>query len=524
LELSILHIFVDHGTYQGILRFCYKKEYHNLCIALTTYKINTQVKEVIEIFKNNLLSDPTNPNLVNIIPTKLILKEMFQLIACEKIVDDLSKLQIVNDQVPVNFGDLTCIITPAQVKRVFNFFTAFVTNFAMLDAVYNIYINMLKIENPVETVIPLEIVPSLQLDLPAIENKIETDTTLLEQILNSYTINNILKSFIIHHIFSHLQYISNNISYSKGDVNIISINNLFFNFNTDYIISIFNSSLIDNDLENIISFNNKKIVENILIIFGKEAQDLDDNLNMYLLLFIFYIYQYRYLILKYPDFDLDIYFKKETQVNGINFFLKHFSPDKIITIQITDIENDSIIDTISEKYKHLIPVSEGSFLALAAKDLKENIKQIPKFNIANKKLLNISTLINTENQIRNLKSNLVNTENYTNRSGLLNFKPKIITITYNHFKNYLNDQQSVITVNNIPKSVINLFDYFNRNMSKIFTDDTIISTLEYYKILYNNLPAPKSYSHYTYLFLIYNLIIPYYYDHFKVEIFEDVFL
>lgn len=515
MELSILHIFIDHGTYHGILRFCYKKEYHNLCIALATYKINTQVKEVIEIFKNNLLSDPTNPNLVNIIPTKLILKEIYQLTDCEKILEGLVS---TGDSGQVNFGDLTCKITKDQVKRVYNFFSSFITNFSMLDAVYNIYINMLKVAPEVvlpEPVVveippPLEIIISSPPDLAA--------TTLLEEILNSYTINNILKSFVIHHIFNHLQYISNNISYTTDT---ITINNLYNNFNNDYTISIYNT-ILDTELDNIVSFNQKKIVENILIIFNLSARDHVDNLNMYLLLFILYIYQYRHIVSKYPDYDIDNLFKKELQVLGLNNVLK---PISVIIDDVLEDKDEILIDEISNKYKHLIPVSESSFLALAAKEYKENnLKQIKDFNISNKKLLNISKLIHIEDKIKYLKSDLVNTNDYTDRSGLLNFKPKIITITYDHFKNYLSNQQTVTTVKNIPKSVINLFDFFNRNMSKIFTDTTLISTLEYYKILYNNLPTPKAYSHYTYLFIIYNLIIPYYYDHHKIEIFEDVFL
>jgi len=42
VELSILHIFVDHTNYKGILRFSITREFHNLCIDMRMYQITMQ--------------------------------------------------------------------------------------------------------------------------------------------------------------------------------------------------------------------------------------------------------------------------------------------------------------------------------------------------------------------------------------------------------------------------------------------------------------------------------------------------
>lgn len=548
MQLSILHIFVSTSTTSGIIKFYIQKEYHNLCICLETYKINTQVKETVEVFKNNLLSDPNNPNLVNIIPTKLVLKEAFQLTDCERIVENLSIAAQGNTQeFKVDFGkNLSCVITKDQVKRVYNFFSSFINNFAMIDSIYTIYINMLKLKDgdvpQVEEKQPdLAATKPLEIEYPKPIQEISTvvkDQTLIETILNTYTINNIIKSFIIHHIFNHLRFNSDNI---KIDIesNSITINNLFSSFdtlNSDYILSVLNTIVVK-DIENIISFNQKKILETIIMIFGKERRDSEDNLNLYLLFFIFYIYQYRFIVLKYPDFDMSNYFKIETQQSGINYFIKNLAPSKIITVSVVETDfneinpvSDALVKEISDKFKHLIPISEESFLDLAVKEYniqKDNISQIKDFNISNKKLLNIQSIINNNKAISKViqqKSQTIITESYQDRTGLLNYEDKIITKTYLHFKEYISNPKNIVSAKEIPKSVISLFDFFFRNISKLFPDKTITDTYTYYKILHSNLPTPKAYSHQTYLYLIFNLIIPYYYDEYKVSEFTDIFI
>ena len=547
MELSILHIYIESGTYCGVLKFSIQREFHNLCIKLEAFKINTNARETIDIFKHNLTSDPNNPNIINIIPTKMVLKETYQLAECEKLLDYLSNIPKLfgnTQDVRIEFSkNLTCNVSMTQVKRIYNFFKSFVTNFAMIDSIYLIYINILKInsggdlkEQPKASLPDLAPKQELKLETPIIETNIQIQKQLIETILNNYTINSTLLSFIVNHIFNHLQYITNNIKIDKinNTINISDLFNSIYLTNIEYTIDCFNT-ILDNKYDEIITFNQKKVLELIISIFDKETLSKEDNLNLIILFFIFYIYQYRFIVLKYPEYEIDNYFKIETQQSGINYFIKNLSPSKILNIIVSSqddntIQDESLIQEISDKYKHLIPISQEDFLELALKDYNSqlnNISQIQNFSVTQKKIIDISKLISIEKLLdKNLKnpSSLVNTSIYSDRSGLLNYTPDIITQVYKYFKDYLSNPESVTSVTNIPKAVISLFDFFSRNMQSLFKDKSITSTFEYYKILYINLPAPKSYSHYTYLYIIFNLIIPYYYDTYQVSEFTDIFI
>jgi len=551
LELSILHVYIEHKTYHGILKFSIKRDFHNLCIEMNVYQINSQAKETLEIFKNNLISDPNNPGIINIIPTRHVLSDIFQLIDCEKLIEYIRLLPNAVGETQtyqLDFGSkLSCVVTIPQVKRIFNFFNSFVTNFALLDSVYKLYISMIKaeeekaiekevIKEPVKEIPPPEPLVFVQPKLPDLA---PTTKTVLESILEDYTINNIYRSYLIQHLFSYLRFISDKVKFNK-ETNTISINNLFsssFVVDYNYILSVLNT-IIDPELDNVVTFNQKKIVENIISILDKERQDLEDNLVVLVLCFIFYTYQYRFIVAKYTDYDFDIYFRPETQKAGLNYFIKSVKPSKEITIEVlenTSVEADDeeLIKEISDKYKHLIPVSQTDFLDLAAKEYIPKDKT-PKlnFNIStNTKILNIDNILNTTNitnRIVQNQSTTINTSNYNNRSGILNFNKQNANLTkaYDYFKQYVNNPLVVSTLkfNDIPKSVLNLFDYFKRNISNLFSNVEDNNTLSYYKILKDNIPASDTHSHQTFLYLIYNIIIPYYYIEHKKTIFIDCFL
>jgi hypothetical protein len=569
LELSILHIYIDHN-YKGILRFSITREFHNLYIEMKTYQITLQSEETLTVFKKNLESDPNNPNLIDIIPTKQVLKEKYNLSNAETLVDYIKSIPDTNNpsyQLSLS-QNLTCVLDRNQIRRVYNFFNSFVNNFSILDSVFKLYLNMLEISNPdkqisnqVPTTSPTPTTP-IKLNIPGSTtiSNVETEVpdlapkSEIERILDTYCLNNIFKSFTIHHIFNHLRYLSDNVTITKSldetsKVNIISIpvmfDSFYYSLNYDYIISVFNSSFSNVDTQ-VISFNQKKILENIQIIINKnldldlEAQDQDDKLLLILLLFIFYSYSYISIVSTHPDFDFSNYFTPETQQLGLNFFINKFErPDKFeikVLEEISSSNNDDV-ESISAKYKHLIPVSEIDFLDVVVSEYNINVEnkkefKIKDFTMSLTKILDVEAMMKSNNIINNITRDpiqTINTNTYSTRSfssSLLNFEEKIITKTYDYFKKYLQDPTvltSLLSMKELPisKQVLSLFDFFSRNLPKLFKDNKDNNTLNYYKILIDNLPAPKSIGHQTYLFLIYNLIIPYYVDNFKETKFVD---
>ncbi len=556
MELSILHVFVEYTTSKGIIKFTVTKDFHNLCVETSIYNINSSSQDAVNIFKENLENDPHNNNIINIIPTKLLINEKYYLKDCERIVETIKNIKTTSEFSNLKLSNnVIFTVDIPQLKRIYNFFNSFVSNFCLLDSVFKLYLNMLDISNnneikkPVienKNIIKEVIQQPLVIEKPSndiikdkeVEQK-QQQETLIETILNNYTVNNILKSFIIHNIFKYFRFINDKVVFDK-DNNKIIIPNLYDDswfINIDYIISIYNT-ILSKELDNIISFNQKKIIETIYNIFESERQDLAANLNVIVLFYLFYLYQYKYIVMKYPDFDMINYFKKEVQQSGINYFIKQLLPSKQFEVEIIDVDfnendNETAINEISDKYKHLIPISQKDFLNIVLKECdknkKENLSVIQDFKLSNKNMINVSNMMKNEvimTKVRKSSFSYVDTENHDDSiDNLLNFEPHIITKAYDYFKKYLTDKHSISLIKDqIPTNIVKLFDYLSKNIQQLFNNKDDISTFNYYKILFENLPASRSYDHYTYLYIIYNIIIPYYFENFKVNEFEDLFL
>lgn len=549
VELSILYIFIDHNKYYGVLKFSIKRDFHNLIINNDVYQINTSDKNSIDIFKNNLLSDPNNPNLLNIIPTKFLFNIKYNYIDSENFLEYIESLPaIVNKQenYKIDFNErLSCIINQSQLKRIYNFFNSFVKNFALLDSVFKIYLNLIKVKEPEIEKPKEEEIEKPIVDLPPKQEIIIKDESILSTIIDDYCLNNILRTYVIQHLFSHLRFINIDIS---SDKKTITIENLFKNSyisDYNYILSVL-KTILTSDLESIITFNQKKILDQIKNIVDKGEDLVDNKLILSVLFFIFYIYQYRYIALKYPDYDFDNYFKIETQQVGINYFVKNIYRNEEFQVVVNELdlnllekkEEEKILDEVSQKYKHLIPISQKDFLDLAIKEyqkIKSENKEDDFYISLSSKLINIDDLITNNSLISKILSNdnLINTSSYQRIDSNLApiYTNKIITKTYYYFKQYVENPliinniiNTAINIDKIPKSVINLFDYFKRNIHKLFSNKEDTNTLSYYKILKQNIPASDNHVHNTFLYLIYHLIIPYYYDVYKKNIFHDCFL
>jgi len=554
LELSILHLFIDHNSYKGVLKFAIKRHFHNLCIEMKMYRINLQSHDTIEAFRNNLESDPCNPKIIEVIPTENVLTEKFYLVESEQVIEGI--LALPETKLPsfqVQLGpNLACVLQRNQVKRVYNFFNSFTTNFALLDSIYKIYISMIEER---KGTVSTQVIPEVQqaqqekivLENPALvkeqsdlaAEKNDQEETEIEYILNKFCgINKHFKIFTIHHLFNHLRYVSDSVKVAEVNVDLpVLFDNYFYELNYDYIVTIFKETFGETDA-NVLNFNQKKILE-MIVNNLENRQDSDTKLILMLLFFVFYCYQVRTILTKYPNFEFSEFFNPETQQSGLNYFIKQFNMQKQIEVKIfekeDDIDND-LVDEISLKYKHLIPVSEKDFLEIAIKEYKQQATfKIKDFTVSNKKILDITMLMKSDEAIKRVlenKKETVNTNVYNSRtcsSSLLNYEQKIITKTYQYFKDYTNDPTtltSLLLVKDLPiqKTILNLFDFFSRNMSTLFADKDNNSTLSYYKILMNNLPAPTSHTHQTYLYLIYNLVIPFYYENHNITKFEDVFL
>jgi hypothetical protein len=505
------------------------------------HQIDLQSPDTIESFRRNLESDPSNPNIINVIPNKRVLNEKFYLIESEQVVDYILKLpDNGQDRHQVQIGkNLVCVLDRNQLRRVYNFFNSFVTNFALLDSIFKLYISIVNDEKSLKIEKPKEEPVKLILETPVVTFQEDQKPDLapkneVEYILENYCISNIFRSFIIHHLFNYLRYCTSQVKIEK-DKNVISIPILFdpfyYNLNYDHIMCILRTTFLATD-DKIISFNQKKIIDTI------QGKDSGSELEILLLIFIFYCYQFKTIQVNYPDFEFEYFFKQEIQQSILNYFIKQLGKEFVVNVfeESDENYNEELIISISEKYKHLIPVSETDFLSVVVNEYKKPREfKIKDFKISFNNILDLNSLMENNTiieKVKNQDSPSVNTSLYSTRScssSLLNFESKIITKTYYYFKEYVNNPTTLSSLlllkeSPVPKQILNLFDFFSRNFQKLFKNGEDNKTLSYYKILSDHLPSPRSYDHQTYLYLIYNLIIPYHYDNFKITKFVDCFL
>jgi hypothetical protein len=253
----------------------------------------------------------------------------------------------------------------------------------------------------------------------------------------------------------------------------------------------------------------------------------------------------------YKDYTVsklhEILISNKLQENMLNKLLKSHKIFKNfadqITFKIVDYESnfkeeidDKTIKEISERYHHLKPISKEEFINSILKDIK-NIKKSDEslpLLLNQKKILNVTKLINNNINIKNDFSffnfnNFSKVEDSNNiQNELINYriiKDNIITNTYSNILQFLNNPTFVLNVKNTPKSVLNLFDVLTKEiLNKEVLNKENINTLNYYKILKEKLPRFECLSHLTILFIIFQIIIPYYYDVYREEIFEDYLL
>ena len=200
------------------------------------------------------------------------------------------------------------------------------------------------------------------------------------------------------------------------------------------------------------------------------------------------------------------------------------------------------IKHISNKYKHLIQVSEEDFLKSVLIELENNTNyNFPiDFNLNKKKIIDLKELYKFDN-MKAKKINL-NTELFGSEqkfdivvndkilmTSLLDYQIKDkepITLAYKHLLNYANNQSSVLLIkdNEFPKNIKMLFDILNNILNRNNFPADMINTLDYYKVICNLIPSVKQMNHLTVLYIIFQIIIPYYFDVYKVTRFQDSFL
>ncbi len=541
MNLSNKHIFIilNDNTY-GLIKLSINKDLENLELKVEYFRIISTDSKVLENIYSMCINNSTNKNLLKTCSNELVNSKIFNLKECEDLCDSLefinNKEKKHDEYMQVKlYKELQIPISLYNIKSIYNFVYSFYTNYNILESMMRL--NLLTARsNEVEQKSQKQRIINEHEQIEIKEHKIDDK---LENIFN-LIFDNSIKTSLINNIFNNYNQISN----IKFENNQLIFSNIIINsygINCDYIKSLIISN---NNHSNQISHNLLKLYQMIL---DKQYNTNSFYLNM--ILYLIFIYTICNFMKTNPDYTMsrldEILINLNLQANIMNRLLETneiflvfkekikfcYQKNKITEDKIDFIHEEKLKE-ISEKYHHLKPISQEEFINSILNDYNNiKTKDSSPLILSKKKTININNFLNSSqtNDLPNLFVNVGEQEDLENLSfNLLEYQVisnRIITKSYHYILKYIKDPSIILSVKNIPKTVVNLFDLLTKN---VLNNGTIqkdnISTLNFYNILKEKIPHINKFDHITILFIIFQIMIPFSYDMYKNEIFEDSLL
>lgn len=576
--LSNSHMFIKNNQFIGIMKSSIIKDLADIKLRFEFLKITTTDKSLILMIEKDCIEDHSNVNSLKLVNNEIIYSKNMNYIDCENFVkylnfittrnlqDDIKKgiVWIIEFRFTSDVNFFKIVLTSMQVYRLYKQIESFYSNYLILSSIMRQDLAEIKSVPEVkhEKKITEYIQQNNNIATPIVEDvkKFDEIDSIFELCLTSS-----LKTSLIHYTFNYFRYItkdhysvltnsSNQIQYTLP-ILIPGKFNIDENYFQSVILS--HTSISSNNIIFII----KKILSNLIQDHKKYNEK---PLLLIMISYLLFVYLLRYLYDSNKD-SFTYYFKQFICVPNIQsqLIMKMIQggfPDfnnkiffKISDIDLLDFSeniNREQIEKISKDYKHLIPISQKDFADKIFKKLEnEQISPNPiNFNLSRKKLIDISkltfvnkrnsnsVLFDPDNTIDSSESNNENIREYnlldyqlqkqTNNNATGN-NNKITTKVYSILLNYIKNPSSLLIINDkdIPKEVLNLFEVISKKVliADKITKDTI-STLKYYNILLETLPNPHEFRHIIYLYIIFQIIIPYHNDIYNNTQFEDYLL
>jgi hypothetical protein len=561
MELSTKMFHINNGIQeQFIFKLAIVKNLDMFNVLLELYKLNIQDEPTLNIVIEHCTNNPHRGDLLKKVDSKLVDSINLNYVEIENYLPILKNhlnmlVQKYEPNKLVNFpicNKFTVIFNANQVKRLYNDLRGFYQNYMVMDALFKLTVKDLKNKPVVENITGKK--DQLKKDhveavkLPEVETNEQTE---FDNVLN-LCINHSLKSLLIHLSCNYFIYISSknaNMEITENNIFRINIPTIFpasFVFNNNYIKSLVMSLTVYpiKDIEMRIN----KILNGISS--EKEVIPIILMCRMCLLYLYYLAYLYQshssYLLNNLVDLFNDVNIQKRLLYNHTKVYFKRndieFNIYEMTMDQMIELDKTFEINDLGEKYRHLIPVSEDSFIEKIINDLKDDPKQY-KIEINNKRIINIKSLIDAKvaasKKDDNIKSNvLLDPDNLLDYdqiySNLFNYdfnNPKL-TLAHQYFDNFIQDQsgfilkykQKELDFKSVPVNILNMFNIlkellYNQNSEILKTNNTYI----YYKNIVESVNDPSVFPHYSYLFIIYQIILPFMFLNYNIIEFEDVF-
>jgi len=572
LELSVSHMFIFNNQFLGVMKSSIIRDFHDIKLKIDFYKILSNDKQLIEMIQKNCEEDHSNVDTLKLVSVDLVYSKVINYNDAENFVRYLGFINarnmqndVMNNQIwiidfkfsrDVNFFKI--VLSSMQVMRLYSQVNAFYSNYLALSSIARQQIQneeqkVAKQEKKVTEYIPTqEVVEPPPVVSP--QQLLSRERNELDDIFE-LCLNASVKSSLIHYTFNYFKYITNkHIKILTNDKNQVQYTlPLLMPKNVDE--QYFHSLILSNVS---VSSNNviyaiKKILQNLKTNHTKYQ---DNPLYLMMMNYLLLVYLLRYLYDSNRD-SFRTYFKyfvcnPFTQSQLFEKMIQSGFPEfanwvyfKIIDIDLSNVSEEynlEKINKLSQEYKHLIPISQKEFASKIFGELNNEDRPEPiDFKMSNRKVIDVIKLMDTaQKHVQPAKSVLFDPDsvlspavdidkNYTFLDYKLqsNNGSKVITKAYQCLLGYIKNPSSILVVDEkeIPKEVKNLFEILSKkvlNVSRITKDN--ISTFNYYNILLQTLPHPKEFKHTTYLYIIFQILIPFSYDIHGNSQFEDCFL
>lgn len=556
--LSSLHLFISFVNFNGILKMSLIKEFHYICITFELYEILTTDPQILSTVQNNCYQDPNNENLTRTIDTKLKWNKKLISLTDVEIIDQqfqhMSSFDLSNNifHKTTLFNEITINLTTMQNYRLYNFVHSFCVNYSILNSLIKLTLNNIdekdskntKISNTrvVETIQQNQVIQEDNTPECVIQEDVQVDK-LLDNIF-SLIKPTMLKSVVVNYILTSFQKVNidENINTSNGEGNKLIIESpnllryLYNCFSIDYFRNVVLSLKTEDNNE--ISFLIRKLFD----LYLSKTEEIKNSAVYFLSInYILIVYMLKLLLETYPNYfannTLKIVSDCSIQTKIVNHLINtmfneytnkiYFNiTDKDFAVLDKSAEEDLLLQDISNRYKHLIKVSQKEFADLVFKESNDAINKLSKFDlhINSKKIIDINNvmLIN-----KNITDNINNeTIIYDLLNYKLNFADYNNKITYSYFiiTKYIEDPKILLICDKklIPDGVYKLIPLITKNLTANIFSEEDTSTLSYYKKILDFLPEEMIYNNsQLILFIVFQIILPYYYHQYKVTKFID---
>jgi hypothetical protein len=534
MELFLRLFLLKYENKYIILKISYINNSNKIDLLLQTYIVSNNNVSILKLIQDKISENPFDDIFIKKLNIKLH-SEKYLNYNNSKINYNILKNQIKENINKIKNNNLnkSDIIIWSICDNNYKF-PLDINNILILIKDIETYINSYGLISSINKLISgnnLNILNNNNQENVDLNNNIDNNNIDNKNIFN-FIIDPSLKFLLINNILNYYQYI--NKSEIKKE---IKKNNLLFitcpnliNINIGYNHNILFSLIIslknyDNEKLNYI-FN--KIVDNILI------NDFEDSNYILCLLFLLFIYSLILSNIHIKDFFIEnfenILLDINKQKNIINYFLKKISQNKIILefkkINIDNIKkiSDTDLEQIINKFNYLRKIDEKDFLKNIILNINSKEKEIQdklNFNYPDDILINNKKIININNLLNNTNNNLLLNYKLDKNNNLTT---DIYTELITYSKNKLIITDLLKENDHIKLTIKKFFPLLDNILNINIFPENIINTIDYYKILSENFNDPKIINHIIYLNIIFKIIIPFYYNTYKIDKFIDLLI